>query len=101
MRQVTRFAAYGAAALALAVSTAAEAKMKRITIGSNRQGSVFYLLSSSFAKQLQQQLKVRTTAQPHAGSTVYMAVVNKGEMTLGLNNSMDSGAAVRGGGPSR
>ena len=99
MRQVTRFAAYGAAALALAVSTAAEAKMKRITIGSNRQGSVFYLLSSSFAKQLQQQLKVRTTAQPHAGSTVYMAVVNKGEMTLGLNNSMDSGAAVRGGAP--
>ena len=88
-----------AALAAIAVSTAAEAKMKRITIGSNRQGSVFYLLSSTFAKVLQQNLKMRATAQPHAGSTVYLSVVNKGEMTLGLNNSMDSGAAVRGGAP--
>ncbi|NKB20559.1 MAG: TAXI family TRAP transporter solute-binding subunit [Alphaproteobacteria bacterium] len=88
-----------AAFAAIAASTAAEAKLKRITIGSNRQGSVFYLLSSTFAKVLQQNMKVRATAQPHAGSTVYLPVVNKGEMTLGLNNSMDSGAAVRGGAP--
>ena len=99
MKQFTRYAAISAAVLAITASTAAEAKMKRITIGSNRQGSVFYLLSSTFAKQFQQQLKVRSTAQPHAGSSVYMAVVDKGEMTLGLNNSMDSGAAVRGGAP--
>ena len=99
MKQVTRFCAFGAAGIALAVSAAAEAKMKRITIGSNRQGSVFYLLSSTFAKQFQTQLKVRSTAQPHAGSTVYLPVVDKGEMTMGLNNSMDSGAAVRGGAP--
>ena len=48
-----------AALAAIAVSTAAEAKMKRITIGSTRQGSVFYLLSSTFAKVLQQNLKMR------------------------------------------
>ena len=88
-----------AAFAAVAASTIAEAKVKRITIGSNRQGSVFYLLSSTFAKVLQQNLKVRSTAQPHAGSTVYLPVVDKGEMTMGLNNSMDSGAAVRGGKP--
>ncbi len=88
-----------AAFTAIAASTAAEAKIKRITIGSNRQGSVFYLLASGFAKELQQNLQIRATAQPHAGSTVYMSVVNKGEMTLGLNNSMDSGASVRGAAP--
>ena len=99
MKPFTRYAAISAAFLAIAATTAAEAKMKRITIGSNRQGSVFYLLSSTFAKQFQQNLKVRSTAQPHAGSTVYLPVVDKGEMTLGLNNSMDSGAAVRGGAP--
>jgi TRAP transporter TAXI family solute receptor len=99
MKHFTHYAAISAAVLAIAASTAAEAKLKRITIGSNRQGSVFYLLSSTFAKQLQQQLKVRATAQPHAGSTVYLPVVDKGEMTLGLNNSMDSGAAVRGNAP--
>ena len=96
MKTFTRYAAIGAAVLAIGASTAAEAKMKSITIGSNRQGSVFFLLASGFAKELQQQLKIRTTAQPHAGSSVYLSVVNKGEMTLGLNNSMDSGAAVRG-----
>lgn len=101
MKNLIRFAAASAAFVAIAASTAAEAKMKRITIGSNRQGSVFFLLASGFAKTLQQQLKVRATAQPHAGSTIYLPVVNKGEMTMGLNNSMDSGAATRGTAPFR
>ena len=83
----------------MAATTAAEAKLKRITIGSNRQGSVFFLLASGFAKTLQQELKMRATAQPHAGSSVYLSVMDKGEITLGLNNSMDSGAAVRGAPP--
>jgi TRAP transporter TAXI family solute receptor len=96
---VTKSAAIGAALLAMAVATEAEAKVKRITIGSNRQGSVFFLLASGFAKEFQQQLDIRATAQPHSGSTVYMAVVDKGEMTLGLNGSLDAGAAVRGSAP--
>ena len=99
LNKFARYASVGAAILAIAASTAAEAKLKRITIGSNRQGSVSFLLASGFAKEFQQQLKVRATAQPHSGSTVYMSVVNKGEITLGLNNSMDSGAAARGTAP--
>lgn len=99
MKPFTRYAAITASMLALGVTTAAEAKVKRITIGSNRQGSVFFLLASGFAKTLQQELKIRATAQPHAGSTVYLPVVDKGEITMGLNNSMDSGAAVRGTAP--
>ena len=103
IRRTTSVLASGVAAIAIAaiVSTSAEAKLKRITIGSNAQGSVFFLLASGFAKEFQQQLKIRSTAQPHAGSTVYMPVVNAGEITMGLNNSMDSGAAVRGAPPFR
>lgn len=99
MKKATKVLAFGIAAIAMAATTAAEAKLKRITIGSNRQGSVFFLLASGFAKEFQQQLKIKSTAQPHAGSTVYMSVVNAGEITLGLNNSMDSGAASRGASP--
>jgi uncharacterized protein len=101
MKKITRYVAFGAAALALGASTAAEAKLKRITIGSNRQGSVFFLLASGFAKELQQQLKIKATAQPHAGSSVYIPLMDNGEITMGINNSMDSGAAVRGKPPFR
>jgi hypothetical protein len=101
MRRITRVLTFGVAALALGASTAAEAKLKRITIGSNRQGSVFFLLASGFAKELQQQLNIKVTAQPHAGSSVYLPLIDNGEITMGLNNSLDSGAAVRGKAPFR
>jgi len=101
MKNFTRYLAFGAVALALGASTAAEAKLKRITIGSNRQGSVFFLLASGFAKELQQQLKIKATAQPHAGSSVYLPLIDNGEITMGLNNALDSGAAVRGKPPFR
>ena len=98
-KQFVRYAPLGAAVMAIMALTVADAKLKRITIGSNWQGSVFFLLASGFAKEFQQQLKVRATAQPHAGSTVYMSVVNKGEITLDLNGSIDSAAAIRGAAP--
>jgi len=91
-----KIAALGLALAAVGHMGAADAKLKRITIGSNKQGSVFFLLASGFAKTFQKELKIRSTAQPHAGSSVYIPLVNNGEITMGLNNSMDSGAAVRG-----
>lgn len=78
---------------------AAEAKMKRITIGSNPSGSVYFLLASGFSKLLQEKLGIRANAQPHAGSSVYVPLMDAGEITLGMNNSMDSGAAYSGQAP--
>ena len=75
---------------------AAEAKIKRITIGSNPSGSVYFLLASGFSKLLQEKLGIRANAQPHAGSSVYVPLMDAGEITLGMNNSMDSGAAYSG-----
>lgn len=86
----------GFLAVALLAVNPAAAKMKSITIGSNPSGSVYYLLASGFAKLLQEKLGIRSTAQPHAGSTVYVPLVDKGEITMGMNNSMDSGAAYSG-----
>ena len=96
MQKFTRYAAVGALVAGLAVTTAAEAKLKRITIGTNPSGTVYFLLGSGFAKTFQEKLGIRSTAQPHSGSTVYVPLVNKGEVTLGLNNTMDSGNSYRG-----
>jgi hypothetical protein len=96
MKLFSRYAAIGAAALALSVSTAADAKLKRITVGTNPSGTVYFLLGTGFAKTFQEKLGIRSTAQPHSGSTVYVPLVNVGEVTLGLNNTMDSGNAYRG-----
>ena len=84
-----------AAAIAL-VAAPAQAKVKRINIGSNPAGSVYFLLAGGFAKMFQQELKIRANAQPHAGSSVYLPLMDKGEITLGLNSSLDSGLAFNG-----
>ena len=91
---VTVGAAFAAPAIA-----ADKLSMRRITIGSNPAGSVYFLLAGGFAKMFQQTLKVRATAQPHAGSSVYLPLMDKGEITMGLNSSLDSGMAISGTAP--
>ena len=56
----------------------------------------YFLLAGGFAKLFQEKLKIRSTAQPHAGSSVYLPLMDKGEITLGLNSSLDSGLAFNG-----
>ena len=87
------------ATVGLVAAGPAQAKVKRLTIGSNPAGSVYFLLAGGFAKLFQQELKLRSTAQPHAGSSVYLPLMDKGEITLGLNSSLDSGMAFNGKAP--
>jgi uncharacterized protein len=82
-----------AGAFIVSGTTAAQAELKSITIGSNPAGSAYFLLASGFAKLFQEKLKIRSTAQPHAGSSVYLPLMEKGEITAGLNSSLDSGLA--------
>ena len=95
MTNLTRCLAVAVVTLSMLAANAAEAKLKRITIGSNPSGSVFFLLATGFSKLLQEKLEIKATAQPHAGSSVYLPLMDDGEITLGLNNSMDSVAAYR------
>ncbi len=92
-------AAVLAAGVVGGAAATAEAQLKRITIGSNPAGSTYFLLAGGFAKHFQQDLKIRSTAQPHAGSSVYLPLMNKGEIVMGLNSSLDSGMAVAGTAP--
>ena len=86
----------GAVAFTALGSVTADAKMKRISIGTNPAGTTYFVLGGLFAKTFQEKLGIRSTAQPHAGSSVYLPLLNKGELTLGLNSSLDSAMAYTG-----
>ena len=87
------------AAVGLVGAAPANAKLKRINIGSNPAGSVYFLLAGGFAKMFQKQTKIRSVAQPHAGSSVYLPLMDVGEIVLGINSSLDSGMAFNGKAP--
>lgn len=82
----------------LVVSTVASADLSKLTIGTNPSGSTFYLIGSGIAKLYQTELAIRSTAQPNAGSSVYLPMISAGDMTLGIASSVDSGMAYKGDG---
>ncbi|GIX13827.1 MAG: C4-dicarboxylate ABC transporter substrate-binding protein [Paracoccaceae bacterium] len=88
--------AAGVTAALLAIAPAAEAKLGRITIGTNPQGTTYYVLGGGLAKLFSDKLGVTATAQPYAGSSVYLPLIHSGEVTMGLSSSLDTSLAFRG-----
>ena len=86
--------------LALAAAVAATAghatAQGRITIGTNPQGSLYYTIGGGMAAALQEALQRQVTVQPFTGSSVYIPLIAAGEVTVGLNSSIDVGAWYRG-----
>lgn len=72
------------------------AELRNITIGTNPSGSSYYLIGSGFAKAFQEELGIRSTAQPFAGSSVYLPSISIGDITMGLSSTIDSGLAYNG-----
>lgn len=95
MKRHLALIAAAAAAVSLAVAPA-KAELRNITIGTNPSGSVFFLLGGGLAKLFQEELGIRSTAQPQGGSSVYLPMVSAGEMTLGISSNIDAGMAYRG-----
>lgn len=85
-----------AAAFALSLGSSAFAELGRVTVGTNPQGTTYFVVGGGFAKKLSDQLSISATAQPYAGSSVYLPLINSGEVTMGLSSSLDSGMAYRG-----
>ncbi|HED12796.1 MAG TPA: TAXI family TRAP transporter solute-binding subunit [Gammaproteobacteria bacterium] len=80
-------------------ATGASAGLKRVTIGTNPQGTLYYVVGGGFSKLLYDKLGIRATAQPYSGSSVYLPLIQSGEVTMGLSSSLDSGMAFSGKGP--
>ena len=88
------------AALTL-ISTAAVASAKpaRLTVGTNPQGTMYYVVGGGVSKLLSDKLSLNVTAQPYAGSSVYLPLIQSDEVSMGISSSLDSGLAFRGQGP--
>ncbi|SEK09059.1 NMT1/THI5 like protein [Marinovum algicola] len=85
-----------AAFMVLGNGHSALAELKNITIGTNPSGSTFYLIGSGFAKVFQEELGIRSTAQPFTGASVYLPSISVGDITLGLASTVESGVAYEG-----
>ena len=73
-----------------ASSRRAAAQTRRITIGANPAGTNFNLIAGGFAKVLQESLEIPSIVRPYSGSSVYIPLLHRGEITLGINSSIDS-----------
>lgn len=96
MFKMIKLAAVAAAAALAGLATHGATAQNRITIGTNPQGSLYYTVGGGMAAALQEALQQQVTVQPYAGSTVYLPLVANGELTLGINSSLDTGAIYRG-----
>lgn len=79
-----------ATALALAAAIGSAQALDRVTIGTNPAGTGYNVLGGGFAKMIQEKLDVQATARPFSGSSVYLPMLQRGEITMGLNSSNDS-----------
>ena len=64
--------------------------LSQITIASNPAGTHVYAVAAGLAKVLQENQDTRTTIRPFSGSSVYLPLLERGEIPLGLNTSIDS-----------
>ncbi len=85
------FLIYGACALAAGCGGASDGPAApQLTIASNPAGTHVYAVAAGLAKVLQEQQGFRATIRPFSGSSVYLPLLERGEVMLGLNISIDS-----------
>ncbi|MEX0729625.1 MAG: TAXI family TRAP transporter solute-binding subunit [Aquisalimonadaceae bacterium] len=78
-------------AVAALLAAGSAAAQQRWTIGTNPTGTLYYTIGGAIAATLGEDLGHRVIVQPYAGSTVYLPLVNNGEINFGINSSLDAG----------
>lgn len=89
---------FGAAMLAVVLGLTANLSHaeNRYTLGTNPQGTIYYSIGGGIAAALQKRIGKPVTVQPFTGSSVYIPLIGAGELTMGLNSSLDLGDWYRG-----
>jgi len=72
------------------------ASLGQLTIGANPAGTHVYAVAAGLAKVLQDTDTARATIRPFSGSSVYLPQLQRGELAIGLNTSIDSFLSYRG-----
>lgn len=95
-RSLRTIAFAGIASLAVGSTLSSAMAADRYTIGTNPQGSIYFTIGGGIAAALQNKLNKQVTVQPFTGSSVYLPLIDAGEVTLGLNSSLDLAGARKG-----
>lgn len=69
---------------------------QQLTIAANPAGTHVYAVAAGLAKTLQEDAGIRTTIRPFSGSSVYLPMLQRGEVALGLNTAIDSYLSYQG-----
>lgn len=70
--------------------------LARVSIGSNPPGTSYYAVGGGIAKLVQESYGTQAIVRPFAGSSVYLPLIQRGELPLGLNTGIDSYFAYSG-----
>lgn len=68
----------------------------QITIAANPAGTHVYTVAAGLAKLIQNVQGTRATIRPFQGSSVYLPMLQRGDIALGLNTSIDGYLSFRG-----
>jgi TRAP transporter TAXI family solute receptor len=78
-----------------AADAAPARQMRQLTIGANPAGTHVYAVAGGLAKVLQETGTARATIRPFSGSSAYLPQLQRGELAMGLNTSIDSFLSYR------
>lgn len=67
-----------------------------LTIATNPTGTNVYAVSAALARTIQEDQGRHTIIRPYSGSSMYLAMLQRGEVALGLNTSIDGYLSFRG-----
>jgi len=84
------------AAIALLPTSHSIAARKQLNVATGFTGSSMHMFGTVLAKHLQKNLRVRVTAQPYIGPSVFIPLVNNGDVEMGLTSMVDGGTAYAG-----
>lgn len=79
-----------------AAESSAGQELRELTIASNPAGTHVFTVAGGLARVLQETQGTRATIRPFSGSSVYLPMLQRGELALGLNTGIDSYFAYRG-----
>jgi len=89
----------GVGLLSVVPCHAVHAQLRQVTIGTNPAGTHSYVVAGAIARLVQDERDVRSIIRPFSGSSVYMPLLHRGEITMGMNTNIDSYLAYTGIGP--
>lgn len=69
---------------------------EQVTIASNPAGTNVYTVAGGLAKLIQESTAIRATIRPFQGSSVYLPMLQRGDVALGLNTNIDGYLSYRG-----